>query len=205
MYRLRILYGFVVFVIVFIFSPNADAFNIYRAGDVIVGQEYNDVLKSWFDREFSIWAGKSENGTEYLVFKGDTGLGDATVWVLDSPYLRKKLKKALEKAIEWSDIARESQADTSKNLGCFGSGKFGICEVNRSSLKKNQMGLSFFATNGGKQTNLIITMIDTDNQFTKATIYFDLLQMRNLLKAFKGIETAFEKARKTERDQELFK
>ncbi len=61
--------------------PEAQAFNIYRVGDEIVGQEYNDVWKRWFDKKFSIWVGVSENNTEYIFFKGETGLGDATVMV----------------------------------------------------------------------------------------------------------------------------
>ena len=185
--------------------PNAQAFNIYRVGEEIVGQEYNEVWKRWFDKKFSVWVGVSENNTEYIFFKGETGLGDATVMVQNTKATRDKLKKAVAKAIEWSDVARQNQADTSKSLGCFGRDKYGLCEKNGSAFDENQMGLSFFAANRGKQTNLVINMVDRGNQFIKTTIYVDLPEMKKMLNVIEKIESEFERARKTSKDQELFK
>ena len=185
--------------------PKAQAFNIYRVGNEIVGQEYNDVWKRWFDKKFSIWVGVSENNTEYIFFKGETGLGDATVMVQNTKATRDKLKKAVVKAIEWSDVARKNQVDTSKGLGCFGPDEYDLCEKNGSAFEENQMGLSFFAANGGKQTNLVISMVDRDNQFIKTTIYVDVQEMTKMLNVIEKIESKFEKARKTAKDQKLFK
>ncbi|MBW2324772.1 MAG: hypothetical protein JRF41_14925 [Deltaproteobacteria bacterium] len=186
-------------------SPKAQAFNIYRVGNEIVGQEYNDMWKRWFDKKFSIWVGVRENNTEYIFFKGETGLGDATVMVQNTKATRDKLKKAVAKAIEWSDVAKKNQADTSKSLGCFGRDKYDLCEKNGSAFDENQMGLSFFAINGGKQTNLVISIVDRDNQFIKTTIYVDVPEMRKMLNVVEKIESTFEKARKTAKDQKLFK
>ncbi len=183
----------------------AHAFIIYRVGEEIIGQEYNDVWKRWFDKKFSIWVGVSENNTEYIFFKGETGLGDATVIVEYSKTTREKLRKAVEKAIQWSDIARKNQVDTTKSLGCFGWDEYDLCEKNGSAFNENQMGLSFFAVNGGKQTNLIISIVDRDNQFIKTSIYVDLQQMKKMLNAVDQIESVLEKAHKTAKDQKLFK
>ena len=184
----------------------AHAFNIYRVGEEIIGQEYNDVWKRWFDKKFSIWVGVSENNTEYIFFKGETGLGDATVMVEYSKTTREKLRKAVEKAIEWSDVARKNQADTTKNLGCFGwDDEYNSCMISGSAFVKNQMGLRFFASNSGKETSLIISIIDRDNQFIKASIYVNLPETKKMLNALDQIEIVFKKARKTAKDQKLFK
>jgi len=183
----------------------AHALNIYRVGDEIVGQDYNKVWKRWFDKKFSIWVGVSDNNTEYIFFKGETGLGDATVMVENTKDTRDKLENSVAKAIEWSDIARKNQADTSKSLGCFGRDSYDLCEKNGSAFDKNQMGLSFFATNGGKQTSLVVSIVDRDNQFVKTTIYIDVPEMQQMLNVVEKIEVEFEKARKTAKDQKLFK
>lgn len=67
------------------------------------------------------------------------------------------------------------------------------------------MGLCFFAANGGKQTNLIITVQDERNQFIEAEIYIDLPEMRKLMEAVKEIETSFKDARKAIKKRDLFK
>ncbi|MBI1747592.1 MAG: hypothetical protein HYR55_13535 [Acidobacteria bacterium] len=105
MRRFRTSIVFVIFMLTFWVSQNVYAFNIYRVGEKITGQEYNGVWKRWFDKKFSIWVGVSEDNTEYIFFKGETGLGDATVMVQSSKTITNKLRKAVVKAIEWSDIA----------------------------------------------------------------------------------------------------
>jgi len=196
---------FVIFMLTFLASQNVYAFNIYRVGEEITGQEYNDVWKRWFDKKFSIWVGVSEDNTEYIFFKGETGLGDATVMVQRSKTIRNKLRKAVVKAIEWSDVARKNEADATKSLGCFGRDKYDICEKNGTAFDENQMGLKFFAANSGKQTNLIISLVDRDNQFIKTSICIDLQEMKKMLNVVDQIESALEKARKTAKDQKLFK
>lgn len=182
----------------------ASAFNIYQVGSVVIGQEHNEVWKRWFDKKFSIWVG-AHRKDENLIFKAETGLGDATVTVNYTKAVRDKLERAVTKAIEWSEVAKKNQADTTKGLGCFGNDLYGICEKDGNAFEENQMGLSFFAANGGKQTNLVIDIIDDGNQFIKATIYIDLPQMKQLLGNIQSIETAMKQARETASKQNLFK
>lgn len=196
-----ILFGLSILIVL----PKAQAFNIYRVGDEIAGKEYNDVWKRWFDTKFSIWVGVSDNNTEYILFKGETGLGEATAMVQNSSAIRANLKGAVQKAIEWSDVARKNQADASKSLGCFGYDSYGLCEKNGTASDENQMGLSFFAANSGKQTNLVISIVDRDNQFIKTTIYINVPEMTKMLNVVENIENEFEKARKTAKNQKLFK
>lgn len=60
-------------------SIDAFAFNTYKVGEDIVGKKYNEVWKRWAKRTFRIWAGISEEYTEYIFFEGDTGLGNAII------------------------------------------------------------------------------------------------------------------------------
>jgi hypothetical protein len=196
---------FLIIILILVLSAPIYAFNIYRVGNAIIGREYNDVWKRWFDKQFSIWVGIDDKKEEYIFFKANTGLGDATVVVTNTNELMDKLEKAILKAIEWSDVARKNKADTTKGLGCFGPDAHGLCEKNSSAYKKGQMSLTFFAANGGKQTDLIVNIIDKDNQFVKSSIYIGLPQMKKLLQATKGIDTAFQKAREATKKQDMFK
>ncbi len=204
--RKSLLLTTILLFLLFFFAVNeVMAFNIYRVGKEITGQEFNDVWKKWFNRKFSIWVGVDENNTEYIFFKGTTGIGDATVIVQNSKEVVEKLKSVVEKAIEWADIARKNKADTSKSLECFNNNGYGSCRRNSSGFNGNQMDLSFFAANSGKQTSLVINLVDKDNQFIKTSIYVDLIEMKKLLKVISEIENEFKKAQKTAKDQNLFK
>ena len=145
------------------------------------------------------------NLSEYLLFKGETALGDATVMIPSSVEKIEKLQKSVMKAIEWSDVAKKNKADATKSLGCFGSDKYSICEKEGTAFDENQIGLKFFSAKNGNQTNLIVTLVDRDNQFIKSTIYIELPEINKMLNAIKQIETVFKKARKTAKDQKLFK
>jgi len=179
----------------FAISSTAQAFNIYRVGDVVHGREHNEMLNRWIDRDFSIWVGVNERNDEYIFFKGDTGLSTATMRVNNTKSIKEKFTNAISKAIEWSEVAKKNKADTTKGLGCFGVDKYGLCEKNSSAFDKGQMSLKFFSANNGNQTDLIVDIIDRNNQFYKASIYIKTSEMKKLLSAAKGIEVAFLKAR----------
>jgi hypothetical protein len=183
----------------------AFALNTYQAGETIVGQDHNDILKRWLDRTFVISAGVGEKNAEYIYFEGETGLGSATVMVKYTKATRDKFRKAIEKAMEWSNVAQKNGADTSKSLGCFGSDQYGICQKHGTAFAENQLGLLFFAANGGKQTHLVVSMVDRNNQFIKTNIYVDAPGMQKMLNAMDDFERALETARKTAKDQQLFK
>ena len=185
-------------------SPVANAFNIYRVGEIVEGRSYNDLMKRWSKRGFSIWVGISESKTPYIFFKGDTGINTASVSVIDSVEVRDKLFSDVAKAISWSEIAKSNNADTSKRLSCFGSDPYDLCR-DGGAFDTNQMSLSFFSANGGKQTDLIIKIIDRDNQFYKESIYLDQKAMNKLLSVIERIDDAMAKARETLNKQDLFK
>jgi len=70
---------------------------------------------------------------------------------------------------------------------------------------EGKLDMSFFSANGGKQTDLIVEIIDRGNQFITSTLYVDPSGMRTLLNNVSRIDATFEKARKTQSKQALFK
>lgn len=173
-------------------------YNIYKIGDTIIGRQYNDFLESWIDKEFSIWVG--HGGIEVIVFKAETVFGSATIVARDARSTKKELQKVISKAIEWSNIAVENQVDITKKLGCFGGYKRSFSCNNTGEMK-----LTFFATNGGRQRTLIVNITDRDNQFIKASLYFEPPEMKKILDALKEVEKALQKAKDNESKQNLFK
>jgi len=180
-----------------VFATNVQAFDIYRVGDEIRGKEYNDASKKWLDRSFSVWVGMDEDNTELVYFIGDSSAsGVATVMVRNSKDVQAKLETAVSKAMEWSEIARKNKADGSKSLGCFGD-----CSTEAG----NRMGWTFFAANSGKQTDLVIKMVDVHNESITAFMCVELSEMVKLLQVVRGIDEAMERARDAASKQDLFK
>jgi len=202
---MRILKILSIFVFASLLSTESNAFNIYRVDNVVVGKTYNELLDRWLENDFSIWVGVSERGNEVLLFKGEAGFGDATVTARYTADLQGHLEEAVSKAIKWSAIARDNKADTSRGLGCFGGASDDICRKRGNAYDENQLGMSFFANNGGKQTDLILDLIDRDNQFIKTDIYLNTEKMKQLLEVVRHIPGRFKKARETAKKQDLFK
>ena len=180
-----------------VFAANVQAFDIYRVGDEIRGKEYNDASKKWLDRSFSVWVGIDKDHTELVYFIGDSSAsGVASVMVRNSKDVQAKLETAVSKAMEWSEIARKNKADGSKSLGCFGD-----CSADAG----NRMGWTFFAANSGKQTDLVIKMVDVHNESITAFMCVELSEMVKLLQVVRGIDEAMERARDAASKQDLFR
>ncbi len=193
-----------VFILAITFNPTvANAFNIYMVGETISARSYVDVLKKWTNRDFSIWVGVN-NGQKIIFFRGETGLKDASVNVYYGYGIQQKIEKIVSKSIEWSDIAKKNNADTSKGLGCLGYDRYEHCEEDGSAYKENQIGFRFFSANKGKQTDLVISIVDADNQFIKESLYLNLAAMKKLKKIIALIPKKFETAEKTDKNKELF-
>jgi len=179
--------------------------NLYLVGTSVTGQEYYNLQKQWYERELSIWIGVTVNKQVLLVFKGETGIGTASVIERDVLKAGNELVAKLSKAIEWAEVARKNDADTSRGLGCLGADPYKSCERTSKATQANQMSLVFFAANGGVQADLIIHIIDHQNPVKEATIYLDYPAMKTLREAAYQIEGAYEKAKQNAEKQDLFK
>lgn len=183
----------------------AGAFNVYRAGPIVKGKEYNDLLKRWIEKDFTVWVGINDNGLEWIFFEAETGLSPATIQVEYNDKFKTSTMAAINKAIKWSVVARKNQADTQKSLGCWGYGTTDSCDETGQARAEGEMGWQFFSTNKGKQTNLIVNIIDRKNQFYKAELYFSETQMKQIRHALTQIPARMKHAREQKKKQDLFK
>jgi hypothetical protein len=168
----------------------------------IFGREYNDISKRWIDREVDISAGMDKKWRVIFVL-ADTGLGLASVMIYDSPKVRSRLRLAAAKALEWSDVAAKNHAGVSKPLDCFGID--GFCH--RDSLRgdRNQVEFSFWASDDGNSSSLIVDVRDLQSELQRVRIYFGHEQMTDLLRTIDALDDAFAKAKDSAAKESLFK
>lgn len=185
-------------------SAKVFAFNTYQSGETAKGREYIESLKRWVDRNLSVWVGVDKYDNRHVLVKGDSTLSIVTVRIYVSQ--EDDLKEAISKAIEWSNVAKENNAETTKGLGCYGIlDEYGVCKDESTAFQEGQMSLKFFSANNGQQTDLIVSLIDRSNQFYKTHIYLDEQQMRVLKDAIEKIPQTYEKAKSQAAKRDLFK
>jgi len=197
------LFAFILVALILLMGSPAYSFNTYRVGDVISGQEYNDVWERWFKKDLSLSVGIDEYDTEYLFFEAEAGiLGPVTFSAKYNQTLQKYFIGMVSKALNWATIAKTHRADTSKSLGCLDEGYPGKC---LSVSIQGGIHLSFYSSGGGQHTNLIIDIIDRKDKINKVSLYLNPNEMKKLLGALNDIDVGFMKARETVSKQDLFK
>lgn len=195
-----------IFLLIFalLFPPKSLAMNTYRVGEIVVGESYNELMKTWNKHNFSLWVGIADSGEEYVLFSGDTGIGEVTVAM---PYTAERvgtIERLLVTAQEWVNISKKGRADTDKVLGCF-QGIHLPCERGGMPHVENLMGLRFYASNEGQESSLIIYLFDQSNSFKRATIHLGPSEIGALIKNLRQLASALDKARETASKQHLFK
>jgi hypothetical protein len=188
-----------------VWSTPSFAVNIYRVGDIIAADSHVKSLNIWRKRNFSIWVGVYESGTRFLMFKSETGLRDADVMVTYDSSIQFELERIVVKGIEWARIAKANKAETEKGIGCLGGDDYEFCKNRGHAFEENQIGFSFLSANEGKQTNLILSLVDQSNQFYNATLYLDVAEMKLLQGLIAKIPEALKKAVQKSKKRGLFK
>ena len=184
----------------------------YELGTKVTGKSYNDILKRWISRDVKIFLVLDDNGESknfYLVV--ETGLGDAKAKIAtDFESLpQDKFEEVLKKALTWSKVAKKHKADVVKTLGCFGhrvtyEQATKSCMEQGEAEKEGEIGLQFFSTEGGKQTDVILSIVDSDNQFLRTVLYLEPKAVLQLLKNFRKVDEQFTKAVKARKKDALF-
>ena len=184
----------------------------YELGTKVMGKSHNDILKRWVSRDvrvFLVLGDDSELKFFYLVV--ETGLGNAKAIIgtdIDS-LPQEQFAWVLKKALAWSKLAKKHKAEVDKTLGCFGYwvtyGKATkSCMERGVAEKKGEIGLQFFSTEGGKQTNVILSIVDSDNQFLRTELYLEPKGVLQLLKNLRNVDEQFAKAVKDRKIDYLF-
>jgi hypothetical protein len=184
----------------------------YELGTKVTGKSYNDILKRWISRDvrlFLVLDDDAESKIFYLVV--ETGLGDAkAILATDFESLpQEKFEEVLKKALVWSKVAKKNKADVTKTLGCFSYRvTYGqatkICTELGTAEKPGEIGLKFFSAEGGKQTDVILSIVDRDNQFLQTTLYLEPNAILQLLKNLWNADEQYSKAVKARKKDALF-
>ena len=126
------------------------------------GKYYNDVWKRWSPQPISVYV--DNNGDFYVAAGGS--IINARGYMKSSQL--KPLIDALKKGQEWAKKAKDSELEITKELANFMSPR----EHDETGVK-----LTFFASNKGAQTDIILFVKDFDNMFSKIDLYLDPAQV----------------------------
>lgn len=200
----RIVFSILLLSCTVLFTSSAFGANSYIVGEPVEGKVYNKLLKRWSTKQFVLMAIIDQKTKAKILMAGaDTGVGPARVLVAYTPEVKKGLEIGVSKAIKWSKVAKKNKADADKGIGCYGE-PTKSCRSAGAAHRENQLGLRFFSSNAGKQTDLILSVIDTSNQFIKAELYLDPSAMKTLLQNVKMIDQTFAKAQIQAKKHDLF-
>jgi hypothetical protein len=191
----------IVIALGFLISPS-HAMNLYRAGEVVVGESYNEVSKTWTKRELSVWAGVDTSGREVLTVRGDSSLGVVEVRVPFERKTVKHLEQLLTAAKEWAKTAEKTRAGTPNVLGCLPL-KSWLCDVPGVPDIVGQMGLTFWSTNDSQRTSLIVDLVDGNSRCCKRIqIYVEVGRISSMIYNVKQLDSAMKKAKENFRQQQ---
>jgi hypothetical protein len=177
----------------------AQASDVSGADGVIKGREYHEDEKIWIPRDIRIFIAIDEKGKKYYLFQAETSLGGAFV-VLDKPQeVNDRLESIVSKAIDLSQISKESRVDKVIYLGCFSPHTDSPCRKDIVSYtvayKENEISFRFIARNSGQQTELVIDLVDRSRISCRATIHLNEEGMLELFKAITKVRRILEQAR----------
>ena len=154
------------------------------------GLYHNAVMESWSTEPIAIYVDHA--GNTYI--QG----GESIIFARGFLYPNERIKviELLEKALQWAKTARKEQVEVSKPLGSFMKGK---------SYGEHGVKLTFFSSNKGRQTDVILHMVDFDNMFNQITLYLNTMAVLELLDLLKKVPATLEELKVNEAKAELFK
>lgn len=167
-----------------------------QVGEVIVGASYNEVSKMWTQREVSLWAGLDASNRKVFTVRGESHDRMVEVQV---PFNKKnliRLAQLLTAGKEWARIAAKKRAESVKILGCFPRHSW-LCDVPGVPGSAGQMALTFWSTDEGQRSHLIVDLVDAHSRCCNRTqIYVDAAKISSLIDNVKQLDSAMKKARK---------
>ena len=154
------------------------------------GRYYNDVWQSWSEEPISV----------YIDHKGNTYIkgGEGLIFARGFLYARERTKfiELLKKGLKWAETAKKEKVEITKELGSF---------MKSGSFDQYGIRLTFFAANKGRQTDIILYMVDFDNMFNKITLYLNPVQVKSLIKLLEKVPQTLKELKEYERESKMFK
>ena len=180
-----------------LFTQVATAGNLFHVGDV-AARDWSDLFNRFREEKVSIYV-TTERHRDFVVFWVRGGYPEGYAKIEYAESIQSMMESAVEKAISYSRIAKDNQADVSKEIGCFTGGQFGLSGCYSSSLS-----FKFFSNNSGSQTDLILSIEEDYPHDGWRRIYFGELQQHQLLSVVRRIPIAFDRAHKNRAKESLF-
>lgn len=95
---------------------------------------------------------------------------------------------ALEKGAEWQKKSKDNELEISKPIKSF--------MTTRDSFSEVGISLLFSSKDKGKETLVVMNIVDFDNQFSKGVIFLDPEQLAALIENVKKLPAAYELLKK---------
>jgi hypothetical protein len=154
------------------------------------GRYYNDVWKSWSKEPISV----------YIDDKGNTYIngGESLIFARGFLYARERTEviELLKKGLKWAKTAKKEKVEITKELGSF---------MKSGSFDQYGVKLTFFSSNKGQQTDVILYMVDFDNMFNKITLYLNPTQVKSFIKLLEKVPQTLKELQEYEKKSKMFK
>jgi len=147
-------------------------------------KSYNEVWRKWDNVPLAVYVDDSSNA---YIMGTDGGIIKARGFLSQSD--TSKVLALLRKSQEWVATAQAKKLEVTKELGRF---------MRRSDFSENGVALQFFAANEGRQTDVILTLVDFDNQFYRLELYLDPSQVAALIGLLERVPETISELKKHE-------
>jgi len=109
---------------------------------------------------------------------------------------RVQLVSLLKKGLEWGEKANKEKVEITKELGAF---------TRKSNHHQNGISLTFFSANEGKQTDVIVKIIDFNDMYKKIDLYCNPEQVKQLIALLEKAPETCKKLKANESKSDMFK
>jgi len=175
---------FIIILIVTLFSFKSFSYTLFYV-DSVNSNVWNEAFSQFFTEQIKVYAGTSKNKAtvriQYKIISTEYGI-DYEFNLDEQGYIEnnifyERLLKSISKSIRWSNIARENNADTQKIIE-----KVDLCDKSYEGKEVYCMA-TFFSANGGSQTDLIISVDETNSPLDiyKEKFYLSLSKQKYFL------------------------
>ena len=177
-----LLIGLIFFVSIYVDAATRDVKGL------VVGRYYNDVWQSWIEKPITVYI--DDRGNVYI--KGGEGLISARGFL----YARERGKfiQLLKKGLKWAETAKKEKIEITKNLGSF---------MKLGSVDWYGIKLTFFSTNKGQQTDVILYIVDFDNVFNRITLYLNPEQVKGLITLLEKVPQTLKELKENEKKAKM--
>lgn len=137
-----------------------------------IGRFYNEIFSTWSDQSVTVHVDVNRN---FYLSAGDGILKCTTFF---RPHQLKEVHAELRKILTYCDKARLAQLETTRDVAVV---------KNETKTSETGVRMTFHAANKGKQTDLVLLVIDFENDFNQIKLHIDRQQILQLIKMLERV------------------